>query len=147
MAGQIKSQGRLVSFQRVDVANGQVRSQTDVPQLWCQCENNGGKLLKLGFSDVWLNRDIGGQPPNRLHVLQDGALQLEAHIVEPGLPLLTDIAPIILGSCVIKYKGYCEQKHKNCGSGQPDKVKEGPVSSFFHRLCLYLLQVQLQPES
>ncbi|WP_449286179.1 hypothetical protein [Marinobacter sp. PE14] len=67
--------------------------------------------MKLGLRDVWLNRDIGSQTPNRLNVLQDGTLQLEVHIVESGLPFLTDVVPMSLGSCVIEYKGYREQKH------------------------------------
>tara|TARA_R110000850_G_scaffold123100_1_gene240995 strand:+ start:1363 stop:1659 length:297 start_codon:yes stop_codon:yes gene_type:complete len=98
------------------MANHEIRSQSNVLELWGQADDDRRQFPEPLVVDIGLYCDVGGQPPHCLNVLQYGALQLEAYLIRLFLPLLTDM--IAVAGRTGRIKG-SRNNHNQQQSAQP----------------------------
>ena len=94
MARKVEPEGSLISIQRVDVFYDKSGGQTDIQQFWCQFEDDGSQPLKSLFADVGLDRNVCGETPYCLCVLQNGGAQTQPQIIYLLLPVRPHISPV-----------------------------------------------------
>ncbi|VVT22750.1 hypothetical protein MARINON1_51074 [Marinobacter salarius] len=111
LCGQVETDRSLIAGQWVDMANHEIRSQSDVSEFRCQAEDDRGQFPEALAVDIGLYRDVGGQSPHGLDVLQYGTLQLEAYLIRFFLPLLTDIVAVAgRAGCIKGNRDYNDQQ-------------------------------------